>query len=136
VAGDTNETTRDILQLTLLGKTAWSGNTKTFDGSGIIPRECIGKVTWKQGVPDLADTVYIKHITGRWAALGFKSYDQGRRVFQGTAKQGIWLDEECPMDVYNESIVRLATTGGLMMLTYTPLLGMSDVTLSFLGEDF
>ena len=136
VAGDTNETTRDILQLTLLGKVCWVGNVKTFDGSGIIPRETIGKVTWKQGVPDLADNVFIKHVTGGWAQLGFKSYDQGRRVFQGTAKQGIWLDEECPMDVYNESMIRLATTRGLMMLTFTPLLGLSDVVLSFLPKEW
>lgn len=136
VAGDTNETTRDILQLTLLGKTTWVGNVKTFDGTGFIPRDCIGKVTWKSGVADLADTVLIKHKTGGWAPLGFKSYDQGRRVFQGTAKQGIWLDEECPMDVYNECMVRLATTRGLMMLTYTPLLGLSDVSLSFLPQEY
>ena len=131
VAGDTNETTRDILQHTLLGKPTWVGSVKTFDGTGMIPRDCIGKPTWKQGVPDLADTVPIKHVTGGWSALGFKSYDQGRRVFQGTAKQGIWLDEECPMDVYNECMIRLATTRGLMMLTYTPLLGLSEVTLAF-----
>lgn len=135
-AGDTNETTRDIIQKELLGEITYDGATKTFDGSGMIPKRCIGDVTWKRGVADLADTVLVKHRTGRWAKLGLKSYDQGRRVFQGTAKQGIWLDEEPPEDVYGECLIRLATTRGLMMLTFTPLLGLSNVTLTFMGEEF
>lgn len=136
VAGDTNETTRDILQRELLGEITYSRHRKTLDGSGIIPRECIGDVTWKQGVPNLVDTVEINYRTGGESLLGFKSYDQGRRVFQGTAKELIWLDEECPQDVYGECLMRTATTRGIVMTTFTPLLGMSAVVRSFLpGSD-
>jgi terminase large subunit-like protein len=39
--------------------------------------------------------------------LGFKSYDQGRRKFQGTGKHVIWLDEEPPADVYEECLLPL-----------------------------
>lgn len=134
-AGDTNETTRDIIQKELFGKVTWIDNQKTFDGSGYVPREHIGKPTWKSGVPDLADTVPVRHRSGRWSMLGLKSYDQGRRVFQGTAKDVIWLDEECPADVYDECLIRLATTRGILITTFTPLRGMTDVVLSFLDED-
>jgi phage terminase large subunit-like protein len=134
-AGDTNETTRDIIQKELFGKVAWKEGRKTFDGSGYVPREHIGAVTWKSGVPDLADTVSIRHRTGRWSVLGLKSYDQGRRVFQGTAKDVIWLDEECPADVYEECLIRLATTRGMLITTFTPLRGMTDVVMSFQSED-
>jgi phage terminase large subunit-like protein len=135
-AGDTNETTRDIIQKELFGEVTWRDNVKTFDGSGMIPRECIGRVRWKAGsVQDLADTVAIKHTTGRWSKLGLKSYDQGRRVFQGTAKHFIWLDEECPADVYGECLIRTATTHGIIIVTFTPLLGMSDVVMSFLPKE-
>lgn len=134
-AGDTNETTRDIIQKELFGEVAWEGNRKTFDGTGMIPKECIGPCTWKQGVPNLADVVKVRHTTGGWSSIGLKSYDQGRRVFQGTAKHWIWLDEEPPQDVYGEALIRLMTTRGLMLITFTPLSGLSDVVLSFMPED-
>lgn len=135
VAGDTNETTRDILQLELLGEIGFRGNRKMPDGSGLIPRDAIGDVTWKSGVPNLIDTVTIKHKCGNQSLLGFKSYDQGRRVFQGTAKELIWLDEEGPEDVYGECLMRTATTRGLIMCTYTPLNGLSELVLSFLPQE-
>lgn len=136
VAGDTNETTRDILQLELLGEVGYRGNRKTVDGSGIIPRESLGEVTWKQGVQNLVDTIEIKHKSGGWSKLGLKSYDQGRRAFQGTAKEGILLDEEPPQDVYGECLVRTATTRGIILITFTPLLGISEVVQSFLPKDY
>ncbi len=131
-AGDTNETTRDIIQLELLGNVVGGDDgRKTFDGSGMIPRECIGQPKWKAGVQDLADTIPIMHDNGRWSTLGFKSFDQKRRSFQGTAKEIIWLDEECPMDVYGECLMRVATTRGRLMTTFTPLLGLSELVLAF-----
>lgn len=134
-AGDTNETTRDIIQKTLLGEVAWRDGRKCHDGVGIIPYAAHGSTRWKTGVPDLVDYIEIKHASGGWSRLGFKSYDQGRRVFQGTAKHLIWLDEECPMDVYGECLIRTATTRGIMLLTFTPLLGMSELVRSFLQPD-
>lgn len=134
--GKTNETTRDIVQTTLLGEIEYHGARKRVDGSGVIPRELIGvdagQLTWKQGVADLVDTVKIKHKSGGWSKLGLKSYQQGRGAFEGTAQHFIWDDEEPPMDVYGEQIIRTATTGGRLALTFTPLEGMSDVVQQFL----
>lgn len=134
-AGDTNETTRDIIQLELLGNVVTVDGRKSLDGSGLIPRECIGQPKWKQGVMDLVDTVPILHRTGGWSTIGFKSFDQGRRSFQGTAKELIWLDEECPIDVYGECMMRVATTRGILMTTFTPLLGLSEQVLQFLPHE-
>lgn len=135
-AGDTNETTRDIIQLELFGNvTTAEDGRKGFDGSGIVPRESIGPVKWKQGVQDLADTVHVMHRTGSWSFIGFKSFDQGRRSFQGTAKEVIWLDEECPVDVYNECLMRTATTRGIIMTTFTPLSGLTEHVLQFLPKE-
>lgn len=131
-AGDTNETTRDIIQKELLGEVTWNeAGKKTLNGSGMIPRDCIGRITWKSGVQDMVDTALIKHTSGRWSQLGLKSFDQGRRVFQGTAKDVIWLDEECPEDVYGECLTRLATTNGRLLTTFTPLNGRTAVVKSF-----
>lgn len=137
VAGDTNETTRDILQLELVGEVGWDGNRKIATGAhGMIAPEFLGQASWKRGVENLIDTIPIKHKSGGWSKLSFKSYDQGRKVFQGTAKEVIWLDEEAPEDVYGECLVRTATTRGIVITTFTPLLGISQVVQSFLPKDY
>jgi phage terminase large subunit-like protein len=131
-AGKTNETTRDIVQTKVFGKVEGSGPTKRFAGNGLMPGDDIGDVTWRGGFPDLADKVAIKHVTGGWSTLGIKSYQQGRGSFEGTEQDLIWLDEEPPLDIYTECLVRTMTTNGLIVLTFTPLEGMSEVVLSFL----
>ena len=134
-AGKTNETVRDIVQTKLLGRVAWDANAKGFEGTGLVPGDDIGSIGWKSGVPDLADTVKVRHVSGGWSVLGLKSYQQGRGSFEGTEQDCIWLDEEPPMDVYVECLVRTMTTNGLILLTFTPLEGMSDVVLAFLEPD-
>lgn len=135
-AGKTNETTRDILQDKMLGAVAFANGRKTFSGTGMIPGDDIGAVTWKQGVADLADTIKVRHVSGGWSTLGLKSYQQGRGSFEGTAQHIIWLDEEPPLDVYGECLIRTATTRGLVMLTFTPLEGLSDTVMSFLPTEY
>jgi phage terminase large subunit-like protein len=127
-AGDTLTTTRDIVQAALLGANRnW--------GTGLIPREDIlGEPVMRAGVTGGVDQVAVKHSTGGTSVLGFKAYDQGRKTFQGTEKHIVWLDEEPPEDVYEEALLRLATTNGLMLCTFTPLLGLSKVALKFLPE--
>ena len=39
------------------------------------------------------------------------------------------------MDVYGECLIRTASTNGIIMLTFTPLLGMSEVVMSFLPAE-
>lgn len=136
-AGDTNETTRDIIQTELLGQVITGPDgRKHVDGSGLIPRDALGPPPkWKRGVEDFIDKIYIRHVTGGWSQIAFKSFDQGRRVFQGTARELIWLDEECPADVYGECLMRVATTRGIVLSTFTPLNGLSEMVLGFLGED-
>ena len=127
-AGDTSETTRDIVQKALMGSLGELG-------SGLIPGEAIiGEPSKRMGVAGAMDTAQVRHKSGGTSSVGFKSFDQGRRKFQGTEKHLIWLDEEPPRDVYDECLVRLMTTDGLMLLTFTPLLGLSEVALMFLPE--
>lgn len=132
-ASDTGETTRDILQLELMGKI-------DHLGTGMIPKEyLIGDPSRRRGVSDAIDTVRVRHISGGESSLAFKSYDQGREKFQGTKKHGISLDEEPDLGVYTECLTRLMSTtpgekDGTMLCTFTPLKGMSAVVLSFLNE--
>jgi phage terminase large subunit-like protein len=125
-AGDTSETTRDIVQLALFGQLGQLG-------TGLIPAaNIVGEPTKRAGVAGAIDTGRIRHKSGGISYIGLKSYDQGRKKFQGTAKHVIWLDEEPPEDVYDESLLRLMTTKGIMLCTFTPLSGLSRVALRFL----
>lgn len=126
-AGEDNLTTRDILQRVLCGP-------MEAIGTGLIPGECITRTTRRSGVQDSFETVSVKHKSGGISTLGFKSYEQGWRSFQGTAKHVILLDEEPPHKVYTECITRTMTTRGLVMITFTPLRGLSEVVLAFLPE--
>jgi phage terminase large subunit-like protein len=127
-AGDTSETTRDIVQLELMGP-------KEDMGTGMIPaRSIIGEPTARRGVADAVDQVRVKHVSGGTSVLGFKSYDQGRKKFQGTKKHGVWLDEEPEAPIYDECMLRLMTTDGLMLCTFTPLQGLTEIALRFLPD--
>lgn len=124
-SGDTAKTTRDIIQFKLLGPL-------NEIGTGLIPRDLIHDKAPKHGVADALDTLQVKHISGEISNLVFKSYDQKRKAFEGTEQDVIWLDEEPPLDVYTECLLRTMTNDGMLMLTFTPLLGMSETVMAFL----
>ncbi len=125
--GDTATTTRDILVAKLLGP-------KEARGTGMVPRETLGKLVPAPGVRDHIDYAKVKHVSGGWSTLQFRSYDQGREAWQGTERDVGWCDEEPPEPIYTELLLRTATTGGMLIATFTPLSGLTDVALSFMPE--
>jgi phage terminase large subunit-like protein len=126
-AGDTSQTVRDIIQAKLLGPVG------AF-GTGLIRKELIGRTTGRQGIPDAVQDIYVKHSGGGTSWLTLKSYDQKRLSFQGTGKHVIWLDEEPDLGVYSECLLRTMTTNGLVICTFTPMLGLSEVVMNYLPE--
>jgi phage terminase large subunit-like protein len=126
-SGVTGESTRDNPQRILLGR-------KGQYGTGSIPKHLLLEVTSARGVSDAVDTVMVKHVTGGVSILNFKSYEKGREKWQGETLDFVWFDEEPPLDVYIEGLTRTNTTGGVALITYTPLLGMSQVTCRYLKE--
>ena len=128
-AGDTARTVRDILQKELLGPPG----DLAAEGTGMVPGDLIQDTSIKHGLADCLELVRVKHREGT-SVLHFKSYDQGRQAFQGTAQHVIWLDEECPAAVYTECLLRTMTTNGIIYLTLTPLEGLTDLALSFLPD--
>lgn len=124
-AGDTSKTVREILQEKLLGQLGQLG-------TGMIPGDAIVKTSAKAGVADAVDTVWVRHASGGVSTLVLKSYDQRRESFQGSEQDLIWLDEEPPMDIYAECLIRTMTTGGMVMGTFTPLQGLTPMVMHFL----
>lgn len=127
-AGVTGESTRDNVQRMLLGRPGQFG-------TGLIPKAHIIDTSSARGVPDLIDTIWVKHESGGTSIIGLKSYEKGREKWQGETLDLVWFDEEPPQDIYVEGITRTNATGGLVYMTFTPLLGMSDVVSRFFVEE-
>lgn len=125
--GTTGQKVKETVQQVLLGLPG------SF-GTGLIPKKAIvGKPRMKHGgIADAVEDVYIQHSTGDTSKLSFKSYDQKRTSFEGTSRQVIWLDEECPIDIYTECLTRTATVDGIIFMTATPLEGLTPTILQFL----
>ena len=77
----------------------------------------------------------VAHAGGGASVLVFKNYAQGRQKWQGETLDGVWFDEEPPLEIYTEGLTRTNETGGFTMVTFTPLLGMSEVVRMFLSAD-
>lgn len=133
-AADTNQNARMIIQKKMLGCLDYRDEDDL--GTGLIPRDCIdmsSKII--SGTAGLIDTIKIWRPDGTRSTLMMRTYEQGRKIFQGFELDILWCDEEPPEDVYNEGLIRTATTGGMVMVTFTPLQGITGVVLSFLPKD-
>jgi phage terminase large subunit-like protein len=125
--GVTGEVVRDTVQRVLVGR---SGS----EGTGSIPKDALGEIVSARGIPDLLDTIKIKHVSGGQSVIGLKSYLSGREKFQGETLDFVWFDEEPPADIYTEGLTRTNVGAGPVWMTFTPLLGMSEVVRRFLQE--
>lgn len=137
VGGVTAEATRDGAQRILLGR--GGANEEGTLGTGTIPAAClIGKPLSRQGIAGAYAVAYVRHVTGGVSTLIFKSYDQGREKWQSDTIDVLWDDEEPPENIYSEGLTRTnhgdEGRGGIALLTFTPLLGMSSVVRRFLLE--
>lgn len=129
VAGPTGQSTRDAPQKLLLGEAnEW--------GTGMIPgRNIIEIKKSAHGVPDAVESITVKHDpTGKTSRILMKTYDQGRLRWQGATIDYVWYDEEPPEDIYSEGCTRTQVMNGFVFLTFTPLLGMSEVVTRFLKK--
>ena len=124
-AGITGESTRDNVQRILLGRPG-------SYGTGAIPKDSIVELTSARGQPDLQDSIKVRHASGGVSHIALKSYEKGREKWQGETLDMVWFDEEPPLEIYIEGLTRTNTTMGPVFLTFTPLLGMSEVVKRYL----
>lgn len=129
-SGVSNVTTRDILQSELLG--SWTDPTAF--GTGAIPKDAIVDTVNRVGLPGGVEAVIVKHISGGYSQLMFKSYEMGQDKYMGTAIDLVWLDEECPNDIFTQCITRTATTNGIAYMTFTPEHGLTEIVNNFMHD--
>lgn len=124
----TRETTRDTVQRLLLGR-------DPDYGSGLVPKESIISIDKAYGIAGTVARAIIKNDIHGTSTLILKSYDQGREKWQGDSVDLIWFDEEPPEDIYYEGLTRTNATNGICIVTFTPLMGMSNVVRRFLMDN-
>jgi phage terminase large subunit-like protein len=138
-SGKTREKTREIIQEKLFGPVLTAENgKKSVAGTGLIPGDRIVQQTirWRPNSNEAIESVMIRwgdprSPNARLSKLTLKSYEMGRGAFEGNEVEVILLDEEPPEDIYNECVIRTMTTQGVVMLTFTPLDGITKVVVAF-----
>jgi phage terminase large subunit-like protein len=112
--------TRNVVQRKLFGPVG-------HFGTGFIPESDILEVMMSRGMPGAIDYATLRHVSGGESWLSFKSYEQGRLKFQSDDIDVAWMDEEPPEPIYTETLARTMDREGMVYITATPLLGMTEV---------
>jgi phage terminase large subunit-like protein len=127
VCGETGEVVRDTVQKVLVGRPGQLG-------TGSIPKDAIVECVSARGIPDLLDTIKVKHVSGGVSIIGLKAYAAGREKFQGETLDYVWFDEEPAADIYTEGLTRTNVGAKPVWMTFTPLKGVSTIVKRFLHE--
>ena len=123
------EDSKDVVQMALLGP-------EGEHGTGWIPRDRLLKVTYRQaGVASVVDTIRVKHKSGGTSHCTLKTYQMEAKGWRGARLHWVWLDEECKQDIYTESQTRVLDNRGIVFMTFTPLLGPTEVVRHFLDAE-
>lgn len=136
VGSITNQTQRDYTQPILLGDDLGEGL-----GTGFIPKPLlISKPRIRQaGIGDVVDMFQVRHKSGGISRAVMKTYEQGWRMWQGAAPDVIWMDEQPDENAANEKPIfaeaqtRVFRSGGIILMTLTPLLGETDTITHFMN---
>jgi len=128
VVGTTHKKTRDVLQEMVCGPI-------TEIGSGMIRKSFIDRkpnkdfnILRKTGTSDAIDKIFIKGKYGK-SQIQFKSYEEGLLAFESDDPDIVWLDEECPQNIYSSCLTRTMTKNGVVLVTFTPLKGYTQLIL-------
>lgn len=130
VIGETNGTTRDILQAGLFGPDATNPGEGGTIPSDLIPR----KPVMRSNMPGAIDTIWVDHVSGGRSQITFKSYEQGRKVLASWTGDLVWVDEEPPWDCFEELVMRVLKKRGQILMTFTPLLGYTKLVNMLMGK--
>jgi phage terminase large subunit-like protein len=114
---------KEVLQSKLYGV---QGNP----GTGMIASNLIVNKATASGIPGALESMTVRHVNGGNSIISFKTYEQGIKAFQGAEVDFIIMDEEPPYDIFDECDTRLMTTGGVMILTFTPQNGLTPTIVN------
>ena len=122
--GTEGKKARESIQLKLLG---WPGGDM---GTGLIPKDrlLLNKCRLGQSASNLFESIFVRNRDGYENAINILTYKAGREAFEATDRDIIWEDEEPDELIHNENVTRLMVREGILMLSYTPLKGLTILT--------
>lgn len=88
-----------------------------------MPPSALQHGSWEESYDKELRTLTLENNS----TIEFMSYEQDTEKFAGTSRDGVWHDEEPPRAIFLENQMRLIDTGGLSIMTMTPLEGMTWV---------
>jgi phage terminase large subunit-like protein len=108
-------------------------------GTGAIPLATFARPPiMVPGGTGAVDTLFVTHRTDGVAdgvsELTFKSFEMRREKLQSESVDLIWIDEQPAEELYSELYARTTATDGIIVVTYTPVLGEGALTHRFLKE--
>lgn len=95
-----------------------------------IPKDCIFNSDFNVSRGWKNNLILSKTHSKIW----FKTYQQERKAYQGESLDLIWFDEECPWDIFQESLARVMDRNGMILFTFTSLMGFTRL-VNFLYSD-
>ena len=122
--GHTFNTARDLIVRKIIG---------SDHEEGAIPKDMIFGIERlpRQGV----GAFDVAHTSHDLAHVIVASYASGRARVQGHSLDLVVIDEEPPMDVYDELVARTNATNGIVRISATPLGGFTELFTSFETDD-
>jgi phage terminase large subunit-like protein len=128
VCAETAKKVREVLQEKLFG----AEEIRKGYSIGLIPGDCVGQPKRKSGTPDAIDFIPIRHISGGWSRLVFKSYEEGWEAFESDVVDFVHFDEEPDPKIYAGGLMRTITRNGVVYITVTPLQGLTELQQGFM----
>jgi len=126
-----SQSVRDGIQAKLLGDIS----QKDGLGTGAIPLDLIRGVTMSRGISNFVDTVTVARETGGIGLLQSKTYEQDPKAYQAVPVDAVLIDEDPGYSdlIYNECLARTISTNGRIIVSLTPMLGLTPIRKRFLA---
>lgn len=110
--------------------------TQGYVNSNLID---VSNIIRSSQVKGFAKEVFVKHVSGGWSHLVFKSYEQRQHALMGPVVDFIWIDEEPrDPDIYPQCLTRTLNgnegKGGHVIMTFTPENGVTLLVHQFMQE--
>jgi phage terminase large subunit-like protein len=86
-----------------------------------IPPSLLKNGSWEDSYVRGERTLYLTN----GSVMEFLSNDQDVEKHAGVSRHGIWIDEECDQEIYNENLARTIDSKGHIWMTVTPLQELS-----------
>jgi phage terminase large subunit-like protein len=128
VVGENSNLIRQSIITTLLGPVGEYG-------TGLIRHKDLdfASLTDTTKVTTTVTAFRVKHSSGKYCQIDFKTYEMGRTAFQA-AEVNVLFDEEPPPDIFSECLTRTASLGdeAMTLMNFTPLKGAGPLIEQFL----